>query len=347
MRLGIIGSWGHFVSVLDETDGMPEVRVVGLARGGVEENFDGVRKCYPSTADAPEFEDADTLLRKTTPDVVLVSTRIDRIAGLAIQAVESGCHVICEKPLAISHAVLRRLWDAVVANRVQCYAMLAGRAHPVLAAACLAVNEGLIGDVKLINARKSYKFGTQRPAWCGERLVYGGTIPWVGIRALDFIDAVTGARATRVSALHMNTVHPGWPDCEDVAVVAIELENGAMASVSIDLLRPEAAPTHGDDWIRIVGEHGVIRVALDQGCLTVITHSKAERTLMTAEPVPYYAPLIRCLPRPGASGPDSTSRRSFSLTHTALHARDAADAGALRSVPAGPWDDHQALTACT
>ena len=39
------------------------------------------------------------------------------------------------------------------------------------------------------------------------------------------------------------------------------LDSGAVASADIDYMRPEGAPTHGDDRMRAVGEKGVIEVA--------------------------------------------------------------------------------------
>jgi len=45
---------------------------------------------------------------------------------------------------------------------------------------------------------------------------------------------------------------------ERAAVCELGLSDGRFASISIDLFRPAKAPSHGDDWIRVVGTRGVI-----------------------------------------------------------------------------------------
>ena len=332
LKLGVIGAWGHFPQVLEETKSMPEVEIVGLAKGMVDEDFSSVQEKQQSTEHAPVYSDHRQLLAEEKPDVVTVSTRLDRITELAIDAANAGCHLICEKPLALSHEKLKKLWEAVTTNGVECLAMLNNRADPILAAAQKAVKEGEIGNVRLLNARKSYRFGN-RPEWFGKREIYGGTIPWVGIHALDFIDAVTDSAFTSVAAMHANTSHPERPECEDVCTMTLGLANGALATASIDYLRPQAAPTHGDDWLRIVGDGGIIEAAMARGQCTLITHDQPQRELAQVTGQEYFAPFLRLLGTSGQGQPSPATRRSFTLTSTALHARDAADRGKVISIP--------------
>ena len=49
--------------------------------------------------------------------------------------------------------------------------------------------------------------------------------------------------------------------------------------------------------------------------------------LPCAEREPYYPPLMRAFPKPGTAAPTEETIRSFTLTHVALAARDAADTG--------------------
>ncbi len=324
IKLAVIGAWGHFGEVLKETEKMPEVEIVGLAKVLPDDDFSKVQEKHSSAANAPLYDDPGQLLAEQRPTIATVSTRLDLIAGLAIEAANAGCHLICEKPLAITTENLEKLWQAVETNGVQCLAMLNNRAHPILAAARKAIAAGEIGEVCLLNARKSYRFGS-RPEWFGRRDTYGGTIPWVGIHALDFIEAVTGSSFSSVAAAHANTAHPERPECEDVCTMTLKLENGAMATVSIDYLRPATAATHGDDWLRIVGSKGVIEAGMSRGQCAIITGDHPLRDLAPAAEQPYYAPRLRAMPPAGQGKPDAETRRGFALTHTALRAREAAD----------------------
>ena len=323
LRIGCVGAWGHLDSVLQELEGFPDsrVEVVALAKVLPEEDFGGFR------VKAPLFDDYRVMLREVRPDVVVVSTRLDLITPIAIEAAGTGCHLICEKPLALAHEGLSALAEAVRVNKVQCIAMLGARVNPVLAAAKRLVEEGVIGEVVLANARKSYKWGT-RPEWFGRRAVYGGTIGWVGIHGLDFIHTVTGQDFTQVAAMQSNKVHPERPDCEDNAVLAMKLANGGHATLSMDYLRPQAAATHGNDYLRVVGSKGVLEADMSNGRLIVTTQDCSEREVATGAAGPFYAEFYEHL-LAGRKEPVADKRKAFYLTHVALCARDSADEGKI------------------
>lgn len=336
MKLAVIGNWGHYPQVLKETERTGEHPVLAFAKGTPDEKLDGLRQKFPSAANAALYDDHRRMLAEIKPDLVLVSTRLDRIADLATDAARAGAHLICEKPLAIDRDRLHTLWNIVAENRVQCLAMLNNRAHPLLAAATTAVRKSQIGAPKLFNARKSYRFG-KRPDWFGERSFYGGTIPWVGIHALDFIDAVSPADCVSAAAMHANTAHPERPGCEDACTMLLQRADGSLASVSVDYLRPQSAPTHGDDWLRIVGTNGVIEIAMDRNQGTISTGDTPQTDLAPLAEADYYLPLIQSLPSHGNAVPTGATRRAFSLTHTALCARDAADNKTVLDIPPAPW----------
>jgi predicted dehydrogenase len=326
LKIAAVGAWGHLGRVLAELDQTPALRLRAMCKALPEEDLDKYRAAHSCARDARVFDDHRRLLDEVRPDVVIVSTRPDRIAPLAIEAASRGCHLICEKPLAIEHDSLRRLWDTCAAQRVQCHAILNNHVHPVVFAARRAVDHGLIGTVALCNARKSYKWA-DREAWFGRRDLYGGTIPWIGIHALDFIYSVTGQWFTSVAAMQSNIAHPAHAECEDNCALILSLTGGGHATASLDLLRPAAADTHGDDWIRVVGSDGVIEASLTRNRCVLTTAADAPRDLPLPERTLSFASFLAELSRgTSATGsPDAETLRAFALTHAALLARDAAD----------------------
>lgn len=60
----------------------------------------------------PLFNDFETALRETKPDAVCISTYPDTHESFAIMAMEQGCHVFIEKPLADSLEAAQRVADA-------------------------------------------------------------------------------------------------------------------------------------------------------------------------------------------------------------------------------------------
>src|SRR5207249_5088681 len=92
---------------------------------------------------------------------------------------------------------------------------------PIFRAARQAVQQGAIGEPILISSQKSYKYGAKRPWFYRERKTYGGTIPWVGIHALDYMEWVSGQKYTHVAAYEGNKAHSQSPGCEDHAGLLI------------------------------------------------------------------------------------------------------------------------------
>ncbi|WDE97275.1 Gfo/Idh/MocA family oxidoreductase [Lentisphaera profundi] len=335
MKLAIIGNWGHHVHVLQETDEMKDLEVVAIAPGFEGEDLSTMTSQYSK---ARVYDDHLKMLEQEKPDVVTISTRLDRITQLAIDASKANCHSICEKPLALEHNDLLQLWETIIKNRTQCIAMLPNRNHPVLAFAKQQIEAGRIGDVSLLNARKSYKFGHSRDEWLCKRSSYGGTIPWIGIHALDFINSVSDSPCSSLSAMHANLAHPQFPEIEDSCTLSIKFKNGTLATASVDYLRPLSADGHGDDWIRIVGTSGIIEASMDRGECTIIDSSGHSKITSFDDKSPYYPPLMRTFPKSGTGEITAETRRSFHLSHLGLSARDAADTEEKMIIDKAPWD---------
>lgn len=335
MNIGIIGNWGHHVGVLEELESMSDLQVAGLTSSSQEEDICFLREKYP---EAKVFAHHHEMLRKLALDLVIISTRLDKITSLAIDAANAGCHTICEKPLALKHGDLEMLWNTVMTRKTQCLIMLPNCKQPVLRAAKILVDSGRIGEVKLLNARKSYKCLNKPHAWIGRRDTYGGTLPWVGIHALDFIQIISGCGFSSVSAQHANVNHDLQPEREDIATMSLKLTNGSLATASIDYLRPQSAPSHGDDWLRIVGTRGSLEASMERNSLVVIDADGVQEITGFPAREAHYLPLLQMMPKPGESKPNAETRKGFALTHVALCGRDAADNDCVITNLRGPWD---------
>ncbi len=327
IRVATVGTWGHYVHVLAEIVPLARVQLVGHARSMPDDDVKVVHR-HTKDESVPWFENYSQMLRDVRPDVVIVSTRIDRINPLAIEAATAGCHVICEKPLAIEHAALGRLWDTCTVNQVQCISMLGNGRHPVMQAAAGIIRSGGIGDVVLLNARKSYQWGT-RPEWFSDRKYFGTTASWIGIHGLEMIHLLSGQEFTSVAAMQSNRVHTERKACQDNGVIQLSLSGGGHASVSFDYLRPTAAAGHGDDWVRVVGSRGIIEAGLDRNRCTFLSNDEPEHDVPLPAAAPYYELFLDSLSQ---THPSDEMRRAFMLTHTCLCANDSADRQTVETI---------------
>ena len=75
---------------------MPEFTIVGLVSRGAASR----QAISKELGGLPEYSDYCDALAKTTPDVVSINTYPETHAAYAKAALDAGCHVFCEKPLA-------------------------------------------------------------------------------------------------------------------------------------------------------------------------------------------------------------------------------------------------------
>jgi predicted dehydrogenase len=337
LKVASIGGFGHSVFIFNDMVGMTEVKLVAVAPVLDDEPLDIVtgHKIYNDRV--KRYDDWRKMLVGVEPDVVVISTRLDKITEIAIAAAEAGCHLICEKPLALTHASLRELYEVVKKNKVELFAMHSMRSEGAFITARNIYRNGDIGEVVLANGRKSYKWGT-RPDWFARREIYGGTIGWVGIHALDFIHYITGVGYRSVMAMQGNFNHPSHKGCEDNCGLVLEMENGAHATVSVDLCRPSSSPTHGDDWVRIVGTKGVIEANASKGTCNLIAEGKEPVDVPVAEDSKMFRNFMLSLLGKAEYEPELGTRDGFMLTHVCLCSRDAADKGIKMEIEKGLWD---------
>jgi predicted dehydrogenase len=316
-----IGGFGHSVFVFDDMTGMAEAELVGLAPAFSGEDisfFTGYDLCQGVRI----YEDYVEMLKSVQPHVAVISTRLDIIPEVILAAANAGCHIIAEKPLALDMKKLESVHAAVVKNSVKLTAMLSMRSEPQFLAAKQVYDSGAIGEAVLVNGRKSYKWGN-RAEWMGQKEKYGGTIPWVGIHAIDFTNFVTGLGFTKVAAMKGNFAHPARPACEDNCTLILELSNGGHATVSVDLFRPESASTHGDDWIRIVGTKGVLEARGSDLTYTVLLDSAEAVQVKLPKKTKIFREFLMAV-----AGNDSIQipeEESFMLTKVCLCAQESAE----------------------
>jgi len=263
--LACLGGFGHGYAVFDDLAPVAaSVTVAGIFPAFPEETFEEGFLAHPLLAGHAPRAFGHLPDAPNERSVAVIGTRLDRQAEAGIQAARQGWHLIMEKPLAGDLAELEELHRAVRDSGRRLMTMLTMRGMPVFRHVREVVHSGTLGRLALVNLRKSYKWG-RRPSWFGDAKMYPGTIPWVGIHALDLMCFISGQRVAEVAAFGGNFFHPERPACEDAAAMMLRGSGGLIATASADLLRPAEADSHGDDWIRVVGEKGTFEAGPARG----------------------------------------------------------------------------------
>jgi predicted dehydrogenase len=326
MRIGIIGATGHTNYVLEGLRDLPDVEVVGVSPGSDGESVAGLHeRAQDHSPDATQYPDHDALLDADL-DLVVVACHFGDLADRSLAALQRGCHVYTEKPVATTLEDLERVREAHADSAGELAAMFGLRYDAAFLTAHERVRDGAVGEVRLLNARKSYILGDRGEPFL-TREAYGGTIPWVGIHAIDWIHWFSDLPARTVRARHSRRANRDHGDLEATGVIDLELDEEVLATASLDYLRPRTAPTHGDDRVRVVGTDGVIEVRNGRTYL-IDGDTEGERRLPQSpgeNPFVDFVAGIR-----GDSAPRVTAEESFRATETSLRARNAADADEIR-----------------
>ncbi len=325
IRVGLIGRDGHPYILTSSMPMLANVQWAAYAKGDPAEDTAWVQKARPGSSQTRVYENYQAMLANEQLDVVGVCLPFYQNAEASIQAARKGIHVLSEKPAALTLADLARLEQAVRAAGVRYSIMLDMRSLPLFRAAREAVQRGDIGEPVLLSSQKSYQFGTDRPWYYKERKTYGGTIPWVGIHAIDFMRWVSGQEYTHVAAFEGNKAHPQTPGCEDHAGLLFRLANGGTATCHLDFLRPQTAPTHGDDRLRIAGSEGVLEVLDVENRARLISAKGNVGDLPLPPAVDFFGTFIAALRGEGEAL--VSAEDAFTITRVCLRARDAADTG--------------------
>lgn len=323
-RLAFIGVRGHQGVVLRTLPRTPAVRVVGLCDGGAEPIDTLVEWCASNGHQPQVYQDHRRMLDDARPHAVVICGPFEQHASMAIDAIGRGIHVLTEKPAALTFDDLERLRAACDEHpEVHLAGMQTGRHEAGFYTARQLVAADAIGDVRLINARKSYKLG-QRGAYYTQRETYGGTIPWVGSHAIDWVLWIGGHRIRSAYATHSAGCNGGLGTMERSALCHFTLGGERFASVSIDIFRPANAPTHGDDWIRVVGTAGVLE-ARPQSVTLINADSDGSTPVALQTPPSMFEDFVDHVEgrRKGLNGAHDT----FATTAACLLARQSADEG--------------------
>jgi len=118
------------------------------------------------------------------------------------------------------------------------------------------VDSGEIGEVAQMAAQKSYKLG-ERPQWMLHRSTFGGTIPYIGIHMVDLMRWTSGRELVETISVQARVGFPHLKEMENTTATIFRLDNGGTAALHMDYLRPDTAPTWGDDRLRLAGTRGI------------------------------------------------------------------------------------------
>jgi len=326
VRAGLIGLHGHYGEALAAQRVSPQIEIAAVSMDSPRERerFEG----EPALQGARTYENHQALLEREDLDAAVVAGENGERARQVIACLERGLPVAAEKPLALSMEELEEIRRVVERTGTPLTMLLPMRFDPPYLAMRRIISQGRIGEPIALAGQKSYQLG-ERPEWMKRRESFGGTIPWIGIHLVDLMRFVSGREMTRVAAFHSNAGSPQAGEMEDNAGALYELDNGGHATLRLDYLRPAAAPTHGDDQLRVAGTNGVVEY--QAGKLTLVTDSEPPHEVSDwPQGPPLFADFLDAVFNGGRHA--LSIEDVFRSTEIVLRSREAAETGKVVSL---------------
>ncbi len=273
LRLGVIGGGpGSFIGPIHMSAAVLDRRFV-IAAGVLSSDAErarahGVALGLPASR---AYASVDQMLAGEAArpsderiEAVAVMTPNDRHYPDCLKALESGLHVICDKPLVNSVRDARHLVEVVERTELAFCLTHNYSGYPMVRQARAMVESGLLGDIRIVQA-EYFQGGLALPVEAGEltaklrwkldaersgaSLVMGD----IGTHAHHLACYVTGSRVAQVSA-DVGAVMPGRT-FDDYAGILWRFENGARGSC---VVTQAAAGAENNIRVRVHGAKGML-----------------------------------------------------------------------------------------
>lgn len=211
------------------------------------------------------YEDYRPMLLEMQPDVVVILTPPFLHASMTRDCLRAGCHVLVEKPMAISIGEA----DEMIEEARRCQRLLGvifqQRYRPEIQAARKLLQEGFLGKIQRVELTavwtrptSYYEMAPWRATWNGEG---GGLLTNQASHNLDHLCHLLGL-PKRVIAWTRRQLH--HIETEDTVHALLEWSNGALGLVHIS-----TAEADDPERLKIIGTRGSLKIT--RGSLQVET----------------------------------------------------------------------------
>lgn len=246
IRFGIIGAGRIAQKFATGIKHVEDAQLVAIASRSIEsaddfgDKFD-IEKRYGSYQELAEDPDID---------VVYISTPNSLHKEHTLLCLGNKKAVICEKPFGVNRSEVEEMIQVAKENNVFLMEAMWTRFFPVVKAVKQWVEEGLIGNVKMIEGDFGFKSETGYGDIRFNKALAGGSLMDVGIYPLSFASMIYKVQPKNVKVL----ADIGKTGVDEQAAVILGYENGSLGLLSCGMVAETPKNVY------ITGEKGHIHI---------------------------------------------------------------------------------------
>ncbi|HOV95145.1 MAG TPA: Gfo/Idh/MocA family oxidoreductase, partial [Spirochaetales bacterium] len=202
--------------------------VLERAQGRAQEYRAGLS----SGSDVTVYADYHEMLAKEEPDICAIATESGYHPRIAIDCLEAGAHVICEKPMALSTRDADAMIDAARRNNRKLAVCFQNRFNAPVQRAREAREAGRFG--KMLHGMVQVRWNRNadyyaQASWRGTWALDGGTLMNQCTHGIDLLQWMMGEDAVRVQAATRRFLRP--IEAEDFGAAIVEFASGAVGVI--------------------------------------------------------------------------------------------------------------------
>jgi len=276
IKVGVIGYGGAFNMGQGHLEQMQRAGMVPTAVMEIDKSRLSVaEKDFPGIE---TYSSLTTMLKKSDVDLLAIITPHNTHAKIALQCLNAGRHIVCEKPFAVITAECDKIIATAKKNKVVASTYHNRHWDGCIMQALKTIRSGAIGDVFRIEAHTG---GYCKPGnwWRSSKSISGGILYDWGVHFLEYSLQILGdAKLVEVTG-YAKTGH--WANKtkwkadtnEDEARAIARFDDGRWLSLCISSV--DSNPKRGA--LEITGTKGTY--IMDHNSYEVITHSRGQKVV--------------------------------------------------------------------
>ena len=267
IKVGAIGYGGAFNMGSAHLNAMKDAGMTPVAVCDTDASrLEVARKDFPGIE---TYTSVAQMLKKSDVGLLAIITPHNTHAKLAVQCLDAGKHVVCEKPLAITTAECDKMIAAAKKNKA-----VISTYHNrhwdgcILQAVKMVKKQNVVGDVVRIQACMG-GYGKPGPWWRSSKSISGGILYDWGVHVLEYTLQLMDAEIAEVTGFAKNGVWASktpWKEDtnEDEGHIFVRYTNGTWSSLTMSSI--DMAPRGG--LLQVTGTKGTY--IMDHGSWTLI-----------------------------------------------------------------------------
>lgn len=191
-------------------------------------------------------------------DVAVICTPNGLHAQHSIRSLKEGCHVLCEKPMAIRSADCASMIDEAKKAGKHLFVVKQNRFNPPVIAVKKLLDEKRLGNIYSIQLNCFWNRDTKyyENSWKGSKDLDGGTLFTQFSHFIDLLYWLIGD-VKQVKAFTKNSAHKKIIEFEDTGVVILEFENGTIGTMNYTV---NSYKKNMEGSLTIFGEKGTVKI---------------------------------------------------------------------------------------